>query len=97
MDYVDTEGDTIDQAIENALVRLGVERDKISIEILSEGKRGILGFGTQKARVRASLRRPPVEANPREPAADPGMVGSAAAKPLTEAETAAISERPKAC
>ncbi len=95
MDYVETEGDTIDQAIENALIRLGVERDRISIEILSEGKRGILGFGTQKARVRASLRRPPVEANPLEPAADPGMLASAAAKPLTEAETAAIGEKAK--
>ena len=69
MDYVETEGDTIDQAIENALIRLGVERDRISIEILSEGKRGILGFGAQKARVRASLRRPAVEANHLEPAA----------------------------
>ena len=58
MDYVETEGDTIDQAIENALISLGVGRERISIEILSEGKRGILGFGTQKARVRASLRRP---------------------------------------
>jgi spoIIIJ-associated protein len=53
MDYVETEGDTIDQAIENALISLGVGRERISIEILSEGKRGILGFGTQKARVRA--------------------------------------------
>jgi spoIIIJ-associated protein len=92
MDYVETEGDTIDQAIENALVRLGVERDKISIEILSEGKRGILGFGTQKARVRASLRRRAVEANHLEPAPDPVVVASLAAKPLTVAESAAMGE-----
>jgi spoIIIJ-associated protein len=96
MDYVETEGDTIDQAIENALVRLGVERDKINIEILSEGKRGILGFGAQKARVRASLRRPAVEANYLDPAADSaGVVASAAAKRLTEAETAALAEKAK--
>ena len=93
MDYVETEGDTIDQAIENALVRLGVERDRISIEILSEGKRGILGFGTQKARVRASLRRLPVEATHVEPARDAGA--SAAAKPLSEAEIAAMGEKAK--
>jgi spoIIIJ-associated protein len=57
MDYVETEGDTIDKAIENALKLLGVERDKITVDILSEGKRGILGFGSQKARIRATLRK----------------------------------------
>jgi spoIIIJ-associated protein len=95
MDFVETEGDTIDQAIENALISLGVERDRISIEILSEGKRGILGFGTQKARVRASLRRPTVEASHLEPGSDPVVVASAAPKPLTEAETAALGEKAK--
>jgi spoIIIJ-associated protein len=95
MDYVETEGDTIDQAIDNALASLGVERDRISIEIVSEGKRGILGFGTQKARVRASLRRPTVEENHLEPGLDPVGVASAAPKPLTEAETAALGEKAK--
>lgn len=38
MDFVETEGDTIDQAIENALKQLGVERDKITVEVLSEGR-----------------------------------------------------------
>jgi spoIIIJ-associated protein len=57
MDFIETEGDTIDQAIEQAVKTLGVERDKVTIDILSEGKRGILGFGAQKARVRASVRK----------------------------------------
>jgi spoIIIJ-associated protein len=58
MDTIETEGETIDQAIEKALKLLGVERDRISVDILSEGKKGILGFGAQKARIRASLRKP---------------------------------------
>ena len=57
MDHVETEGDTIDKAIDNALRLLGVERDKITVDILSEGKKGILGFGSQKARIRATLRK----------------------------------------
>jgi spoIIIJ-associated protein len=57
MQHVETEGDTIDQAIEKALKSLGVERDKVSIDILAEEKKGILGFRRQKARIRASLRR----------------------------------------
>ncbi|MGE5219505.1 MAG: RNA-binding cell elongation regulator Jag/EloR [Chloroflexota bacterium] len=56
MDFVETEGDTIDAAIANALKLLGVEREKINVEIISEGRKGILGFGAQKAKVRAELR-----------------------------------------
>jgi spoIIIJ-associated protein len=69
MDYVETEGDTIDQAIENALRLLAVERDKITVDILAEGKKGILGFGAQKARIRAALRESAVELQPSKPAA----------------------------
>ena len=49
MDFVETEGDTIDAAIENALKLLGVGREKITVDIISEGRKGILGFGAQKA------------------------------------------------
>ena len=64
MDFVETEGDNIDAAIENALKALGVGRDKITIDIISEGRKGILGFGAQKAKVRASLRKLNLEADP---------------------------------
>jgi spoIIIJ-associated protein len=90
MDYVETEGDTIDKAIENALKLLGVERDKITVDILSEGKKGILGFGSQKARIRAALRKSAIDfeaAELRAPAFDqPSMI---------PAETAAIREKAK--
>lgn len=57
MEQVEAEGNTIDEAIANALNMLGVERDKVTVDILAEGKRGVLGFGARKARVRASLRK----------------------------------------
>jgi spoIIIJ-associated protein len=57
MDFVEAEGDTIDAAIENALKRLGVGRDKITVDIIAEGRKGILGFGAQKAKIRAELRK----------------------------------------
>jgi spoIIIJ-associated protein len=57
MDFVEAEGDTIDQAIENALRVLGVGRDKVTVDILEEGTRGFLGIGAKKARIRASLRK----------------------------------------
>ena len=61
MDHVETEGDTIDKAIDNALRLLGVEREKITVDILSEGKKGILGFGSQKARILATLRKSAID------------------------------------
>lgn len=65
MDFVESEGDTIDAAIENALKLLGVERDKVTVEVVSEGRKGILGFGAQKAKVRAELRQPAAVAQPK--------------------------------
>jgi len=64
MDSVETEGDSIDAAIENALKALGVGRDKITVDIISEGRKGILGFGAQKAKIRASLRKLNLEPEP---------------------------------
>ena len=91
MDHVEAEGDTIDKAIENALKLLGVERDKITVDILSEGKKGILGFGSQKARIRAALRKPAVigqtsEPLPEQPSADAdaALIGQKAKEVLEE-------------
>jgi spoIIIJ-associated protein len=95
MDYVEAEGNTIDQAIENALNRLGVGRDRITVDILSEGKRGILGFGAQKARVRASLRKPTVDITHPEPMAEAPLVAATAPKPVSEAEAVAMGEKAK--
>ena len=90
MDYVETEGDTIEKAIENALKLLGVERDKITVDILSEGKKGILGFGSQKARVRATLRKP-------TSALQVSQLQPSAPEPpsLIVADTAAVGEKAK--
>ena len=89
MDYVETEGASIDQAIEKALKMLGVERDKITVDILSEGKKGILGFGGQKARIRAALRKSTIDLQPAEARL------SAEEQPITQAEAAAIGEKAK--
>lgn len=57
MEFVEAEGETLDEAIENALKILGVQRDRVTVDILTEGSRGILGIGAKKARVRAALRK----------------------------------------
>jgi spoIIIJ-associated protein len=53
---VEAEGETIDEAIANALATLGVPRERVQVEIVNDARRGLLGFGGQKARVRVSPR-----------------------------------------
>jgi spoIIIJ-associated protein len=58
MRSIDTEGATINEAIERALELLHVTRDQAEVEILENATRGILGFGGKPARVRARVRAP---------------------------------------
>src|SRR5689334_16713343 len=58
MRSVESEGETIDEAIERALRTLQVSRDDVEVEILSGATRGLFGFGGTKARVRATVRAP---------------------------------------
>ena len=49
------EGKSIDEAIENACSAFQVPREKLNIEIISEGSAGFLGIGAKKVEIRASL------------------------------------------
>jgi spoIIIJ-associated protein len=69
MNYAEGEGRSIDEAIERALQRLGVSRDKVDVEIISNSTRGLFGLGGRRAKVRATLRRPLAVAS--EAKADP--------------------------
>ena len=91
MEYVEAEGNTIDEAIENALKILGAERDKVTVDILMEGKRGILGIGAKKARVRASLRKALLV----EEAEQPGERSPAEEKKISRDEIAAAGQKGK--
>jgi len=56
MSTLEIEGKSIDDAIEKACREFNVPREKLNIEILSEGSKGILGLmGAKKARIRASI------------------------------------------
>lgn len=52
---IEIEEKSIDIAIETACHEFGVPRDKLNIEIISEGNRGFLGMLAKKAKIRASL------------------------------------------
>jgi spoIIIJ-associated protein len=46
---------TVEEATKLALQEMGVRRDQIEIEIQNEGKSGILGIGTEEARIHVKL------------------------------------------
>lgn len=51
-DAIESTGKNVDEAIENGLVDLGLERHEVTIEVLSQGRPGLFGIGGEQARVR---------------------------------------------
>ncbi|OGO52793.1 MAG: hypothetical protein A2148_05215 [Chloroflexi bacterium RBG_16_68_14] len=52
MGPVEATGKSVDEAIENGLAELGLERHEVTVEVLSEGRAGLFGIGGEPARVR---------------------------------------------
>ena len=60
MIIVEKSGKTIDEAVNEALIELNTTRENVEIEVLSEGKRGILGIGSEEAKVRVKMELSPL-------------------------------------
>ncbi len=53
---IEVEGKTPEEAIEKALDMLGAERDKVKVEVLDEGSKGLFGMiGSKQAKIKATL------------------------------------------
>jgi len=62
---VEAEGRTVNEATENALQQLGLRREQVNVEVLSEGRPRLLGFRGEPARVRVTELPPPPAPTPR--------------------------------
>jgi len=56
-----TTGKTVDLAIEAALAQLGLDRDSVSVQVISREKSGFLGIGNQPAKVEVTYEAPDPE------------------------------------
>lgn len=77
---VEGRGKTVDDAILDAMTKLGASREALEIEVITEGSRGVFGIGAEDARVRASLKG----ARPAAPVAQP--------KPARQAPRPVVAE-----
>jgi len=85
-----TTGKTIDLAIEAALTQLGLDRDSVSVQVLSQAKPGFLGFGASPAKVQVTYEVPDPKPETK-PEAPKSALGSASrskpkAKPQPKVE-----------
>ena len=87
-------GKTIDLAIESALLKLGMDRDSVSVQVLQQAKSGFLGFGAQPAKVQVTYEAPD-EAPEKPKVALSSASRKPAPKPAPAVPAAPKTEAPK--
>ena len=88
---------TVDLAIEQGLRELGLSRDQVEIQVITEGSRGLFGLGSTDARVRITPKPEPVpETEPQPEAAAQETAPESAAQVREPAEEAAPEMVPEA-
>lgn len=92
---IESRGPTVDAAIAAGLMRLGLERDQVTVIVIDEGSRGLLGIGSREAIVRLGPRSAaePV-APPPPPPAPPARQEPATPPPAARPAPAPIPAQP---
>ena len=86
-----TTGKTIELAIEAALTQLGLERDDVSVQVLSQAKAGFLGFGAAPAKIQVTYEAP----DPAPEAPKVALSSASRSKPKAKKPQAPKEEAPK--
>ena len=87
-----TTGKTIDLAIEAALNQLGLDRDSVSVQVLSQAKTGFLGFGAAPAKVQVTYEAP----DPKPEAPKSALSSASRSKPKAAAPVKKPEPKPEA-
>jgi spoIIIJ-associated protein len=84
---------SVEEAVARGVEQLGISADMVEVEILDEGAKGFLGFGSRQVRVRLTLKLAPGKDLPRMQV--PGSAGKAAeAAPTGESALQAVPPVP---
>lgn len=89
MDYIEVKAKTIDDAITDALVQLGITSDQLDYEVIEKGSAGFIGIGRKDAVIRAR-KKVVVPEKKAEP-----VVEKKAAVPAPKKETAHVTKAEK--
>lgn len=95
-DAMEITAPSVDEAIILGLTRMGVTREEVSIEILSESSRGFLGLGARPAQVRLTRRPADLVKAPPAPPAEPTPAPPPPAEPPSAPATPAPTAKPSA-
>jgi spoIIIJ-associated protein len=82
-------GKTVEDAIKSGLTMLGVRREQVDVEVISEGSRGVLGIGAEHARVKLVV-APPAAPPPPAPSPAPVMESELKPEPVRQAPPPAM-------
>ena len=86
MDYITVTAKTLDDAITDALVQLGVTSDKLDYEVIEKGSAGFFGIGMKQAVIKARRKEEPAEAVIEETAREKSFEKSSEEKNFTKTE-----------
>jgi spoIIIJ-associated protein len=92
---IEVHGSDVDAAVAAGLRQLGLTADQVIVEVVDEGRRGVLGLGSRDATVRITPlsmppTRPEVERPSREEALRAPTLSEVTAQPEQKVETAAV-------
>ena len=68
VESIEASGKSIDEAVQQALIRLGKRREEVDITVLQEPARGTFGIGGKEARVRVTTHSPIAQSRPEKSA-----------------------------
>ena len=86
-------GATTHEAISLALQKLGKTREQVDVEVLQEGKKGFLGFGTRVAKVRVTVKEEQPEVVTQQEKAEDIVEATTVVEDI-DIESSQVSEQP---
>lgn len=95
MEWIESTGKSVEEALDHALDTLGITSSEIEYEIMSEPKKGVFGLGGTDARIRARV-KPISREKPRDKKRQPRKSGSTRKNSKnTQGQTKTQTRKPK--